>query len=384
MIRKLAFSLLALVLMIWAVGCSDNPAETTTNQTLDLDSEFGGYTASAEKPGFDDPDLVAEADADEDYDDVMLASPAVEELIADPDAGYYHIRAVWGRLCYDSTVTEVTDWTGSLAISRGVEIIRRVIRFEPGDYILERTDPALIEWHSLTTVHNDGIAVDLFVPRPKPILDSILIPEVDSLDDTIWVTVIDTTYPELEPVTLTFETGPYSYTFSMEELVSLDTIVIIDDSNVVVFHGFKLDRFPCPRGFLSGRWGYNEEDEGVFRGTWMSKRGRISGYLKGHYGENSDGLKVFFGKWISSNGKFEGFLKGIYGQHPNYHANEHAFRRSTGWFAGGIFAANGAEIGVLKGRYGSRPNKSKGFFQGRWKLRCNDITDTISNEEEGF
>ncbi|MBU8934403.1 MAG: hypothetical protein KOO62_10400, partial [candidate division Zixibacteria bacterium] len=292
---------------------------------------------------------------------------------------------VWGRLCYDSTVTEVTDWTGSLTISRGAEIIRRVIRFEPGqDFILERTDIKLIEWQSLTTVHNDGIAVDLFVPRPNPTFDTTLIPEVNSFDDTTWVTVVDTVYPELEPVTLTFETGPYSRVFSMEELITLDTIILLDDSNVVAFHAFKLDHRPCPRGFLAGKWGFNEEGEGVFRGIWMTKRGRIDGYLRGTFGENSDGLKVFFGKWISSSGEFEGFLKGLYGPHPNYHANGHAFGKGRGWFSGKIFNANRIEIGVLKGRFGSSPEDSNGFFQGRWKLRCNDATVDVSDENEGF
>jgi len=385
MIRKLAFPLLALTLLIWAAGCSDSTTEPIADGELNLDSEFGGYTANAENPGFDESDLIAEAAADEEFDDPMLCAPEVVECLADPDAGYYHIRAVWGRLCYDSAVTDVTDWTGSLTISRGVEIIRRVIRFEPRqDFILERTDPTLIEWQSLTTVHNDGIAVDLFVPRPCPTFDTTLTPEVDSLGDTAWVAVIDTVYPELEPVTLAFETGPYSRVFSMEELIGLDTVVLLDDSNVVAFHALKLDHRPCPRGFLAGKWGYNEEGEGVFRGTWLTKRGRINGYLRGHFGENSDGLKVFFGKWITTSGKFEGFLKGICGWHPNERANGQAFRRGTGWFAGGIFNANGGEIGVLKGRFGSTPDDSGGFFQGRWKLRCNDANVEASDEDEGF
>lgn len=385
MMRLLVFPLLVLTLLIWASGCSEQTTEPDTTGELNLDSEFGGYTASAESPGFGEQDLMAETEADEEYDDPMLASPDVAEYLANPDAGYYHLRAVWGRLSYDSTVTEVTDWTGSLTISRGAEIIRRVIRFEDGqDFILERTDRKLIEWQSLTTVHNDGIAVDLLVPPLRPIFDTTLVSEVDSLGDTTWVTVVDTIIPDPVPVTLAFETGPYSRTFLMDELSALDTIVRLDDSNAVAFHALKLDHLPCPRGFLAGRWGFNEDGEGVFRGTWMNKRGGIDGHLHGHFGENEHGRKVFFGKWISASGEFEGFLKGTYGWHPNEHANGQAFRRGTGWFVGKIYNSHRDEIGVLKGRYGNSPEDSRGFLQGRWKLRCNDANTEAGDDGDGF
>ncbi|MBU8933607.1 MAG: hypothetical protein KOO62_06335, partial [candidate division Zixibacteria bacterium] len=97
MIRKLAFPLLVLTLLIWAAGCSDNTTDPVTDGELNLDSEFGGYTANAENPGFDESDLIAETEADEEFDDPMLVSPDVVECLTDPEAGYYHLRAVWGR-----------------------------------------------------------------------------------------------------------------------------------------------------------------------------------------------------------------------------------------------------------------------------------------------
>ncbi len=386
MTKKLFTALLAMMLLIWFAGCSESPVEPgSLSGELNLEDEFGGYTAQIEPEGFGDVELVQEANQDEEFDDTMLLSPGVDSLIEDPDVGYYHFRAVWGQMCYDSTVTNPTDWSGSLTISRGAEIIRKVIRFELGqDYILERYAREIIEWHSITTVHNDGISVDLFIPPVRPEFDTLLIPEVDTLGDTAWVEVIDTTYPEPVPVTVTFETGPYSRTFTMDELMKLDTIVYLDDSSAVAFHALKLNRIPCPKGFLAGVWGVDVEGNKIFRGMWMDHRGVITGYLNGHYGVNENGMRVLFGKWISMSGEFEGFIKGTYGYHPNDNANGNAFRKGPGWFKANIYSADRVEIGVLKGKFRSAEGIRNGFFQGRWKLHCNDLDANISDTEEGF
>jgi len=386
MLKKLFPAILAMIVMILFAGCSENPADTgSLSGDLNLEDEYGGYTANLETEGFGDEELVLEASQDEEFDDAMLLTPGVDSLVEDPDVGYYHFRAVWGQMCYDSTVTDPTDWSGSLTISRGAEIIRRVIRFERSqDYILERYDRKIIEWNSITTVHNDGICVDLFIPPVRPEFDTLLIPEVDILGDTTWAEAIDTTYPEPEPVTVTFETGPYSRTFSMDELMKLDTIVYMDDSSAVAFHALKLNRIPCPKGFLAGIWGVNKEGQGVYRGMWMNHRGTVAGYIKGHYGVNDDGMKVMFGKWISMSGEFEGFIKGTYGYNCNDNANGNAFRKGPGWFRANIFSADRVEIGVIKGRYQGARDRNHGFFQGRWKLRCNNLDIETSDVEDGF
>lgn len=371
MLRKLLLPVLAIALL-WAVGCSDNATSPDDTQTFDLNAKFGGFTATSESPGFGDSDLLGEASEEEDFDDPLLLTPAVDSLIADPDAGFFHFRVVWGRLTYDSTVTEVTDWSGSLTISRGAEIVRRLIRFEEGqDYVLERTDPKVIEWVSATTVHHDGIAVDMFVPRPVPTFDTTEVPVVDTLGDTTWNTVVDTVYPA--PATIAFETGPYSHEFTLGDLVALDTVIYLDDSNAVAFHAFKLERVPCARGFLSGQWGTNDSGQNVFRGMWMSRHGFIDGWLQGRYGKDDNGRRVFFGKWIDRSGNFEGLLQGTYNFHPNHNARPNAFSHAGGWFKGTIHDADEMEIGVLKGRFHGpdHPNKA-GFFQGLWRLYCGD------------
>jgi len=373
MTSKLILPLAALALLLWVAGCSESPSDSTNlSEEISLEDEFGGYLATPESPGFGDAELLGEDDGNVEYDDQILLSPECDSIVRDPNAGLFHFRAVWGRLDFDPDVTEQTDWSGALTVSRGVEVIRRVIRFELGqDYILERTSRDLIEWHSKTTVHNDGIAVDIFVPRPQPVFDTTLIIDDDGLGNVDTTVIVDTLIPELEPVTVTFETGPYSRTFLLEDLVKLDTVVHLDDGNAVAFQAFQLYRMPCPRGFLAGRWGFDEEGQGVFRGVWMTHNGRISGYVKGHFGKNDDGKKVFFGKWISRNGQVEGFLKGHYGSRPHL-TNSHCYGwRSGGWMAGRIYDANRVEIGVLKGIWAASPPHARDhFFQARWRLHC--------------
>ncbi len=363
-----------LAALLLASGCSKSPADDSTAATgLNLTDEFGGYTASAEKPAFGDPTLVAEATLNEgeEYDDPILQSPGMGAVVSDTLGGFYHLRALWGRLCLDTASTDIVDWSGSLSISDGAMIIRRTIHFELGqDYIPTRTDRQLVEWVSYTTVHNDGVMIDIHVP------------------DTV----------DLAAVTLDFTTGPYTRTFALAELVALDTIVYLEDvdSNAVAFYGFQLNRRVCPHGHLMGGWGYDEDGEGVFRGTWMSRSGWVAGYLNGHFGQTDDGDQVFFGKWINRSGECEGLLRGIYGPIGNGdgfgngngngqgddHGNQN--RRHRGWFAGDVFDAAEVPIGVMKGKYSSRANRANGFFAGRWKLSCDSAATDLDTSAEGF
>ncbi len=150
----------------------------------------------------------------------------------------------------------------------------------------------------------------------------------------------------------------------------MDTIVFLEDSNAVAFHSFRLDLPHCPRGFMAGHWGVNEDGMGVFRGKWMNESGMIVGYLKGHYGQRENGENVFFGKWISANGNFEGFVRGFFQpilDDSNGEANHLTF---GGYFYGGILNAEKMLIGLMGGRFANPEDGERGFFQGRWKIGC--------------
>ena len=380
--------LVVLIAALWIGGCSENPTKTIETDTVNLVDEFGGYTTAAEQVAFGDDELLADDELEVEIDDPLLGSPEITALTSDPESGMFHLRAIWGQMPCDTTATDPIDWTGSLTITRGAEVVRRLIRFEPTqDYLLERTDRKLIEWVSQTTIHNDGIVVDLFVPPPELILDSTEIIDTSSTGDITITYVVDTL--PVEPVTVTFATGPYTRTFTLADLAALDEIIELENGASVAFHAMQVFRVQCPSGFVIGGWGHNDEGQGRFRGRLMSNRGEITGWLNGHFGQNEDGEDVLFGKWINRNGQCEGFLKGQY--EPTRHRNgdlEAGHRYSGGEFHGRIFDAERNEIGRMHGQYQSAQRRQNGFFQGRWRLGCGydreRDQDGVHNYDNGF
>lgn len=375
--------LLSALTLALVVGCSEAPEEPQIVDQPNTTDEFGGYTATNEAPAFGSPELMA-LEAEEtgvEYSDPLLATPAMAEVVNDPEARAYAVRIIWGKLRADSTVTTATDWSGSLTVNRGAEVVRRVIRFEPAtDELLPRTDRRLIEWRSLTTVHNDGLLVEVFNPlRP----DSV---RVDSVFDSDTLVSVDTTVFR-DPLTLTFATAPLTVSFTGAQLRALDTIIYVQDSCAVLIQSTQVDHRVCPRGYLAGRWGFTEDGRQVFRGAWMSARGEILGHLMGHWGVNDAGERTFWGKWIADNGRFEGFVRGRWEPHPDCAADEFAFDHAGGWFGGVIFSADRAPIGELRGRYDheSRDDAARGGrFAGKWRLRCPNLgVDDGHNERDG-
>ena len=307
--------LLVLSLFSMVLGCSVNATDSNLNSETAQDDLLRGLTATDESPGFNDPGLLAQATGEENFDDPILSQAQADELLGDDESDLYHIRIVWGRLCLNNTVSEATsvdeatyvceatDWSGSISVNRGAEIIRRVIRFEANhDLILPRADRRLIEWESTTTEHNDGIAVDILIPPPIPVIDTLEIINVTPENDTVVTMVVDITYPKEDPVEVVFETGPFSSTFTLDEISALDTIVYLDDGNTLALHGLKLDHTPCPLGFLAGEWSHTEDNENVFRDLRITSSGLVTGYIRGTYGETENGEELFRGKWISTTG----------------------------------------------------------------------------------
>ncbi len=347
MLQKLFVTVLALSLIALVGGCSN---DSTSGDVADISEEFGGFKPIDEEPAFGSAVIASEMTDDVEFDDPMLSTSEVEAVITNETADIYALRIVWGQLRFDSTVTEVTDWSGSLSVSRGAEVLRRLIKFEDGqDYILDRTDRKLIEWTSLTTVHHDGIFVNIIIPK---------------LDDTIVAT----------PETITFSTAPFEISFDIADLAALDTIYYLDDSSAVAFQSFKVERVGCPKGFLAGRWGKDEAGVNIFYGKWMSQHNILKGHLSGSWANNE-----FFGKYIDRSGKFEGLIKGKY-HTGNSFSPKH---RHAGWFRGYYYNADGNILGVLKGHYHENPKETgMGNFFGRWKNYCGQIPDIDDGMED--
>ncbi len=228
MYRKLIIMALILGLTGLFAGCSSENS-ASSDESDSIAAQFGGYEPTDEAPAFGDPMIAEEMVGDEEYVDAVAASPALDSIENTDTYDVYALRMVWGSLEYDSTIAEVTDWTGSLEVDDGAIVIRKLIRFEPGqDYILERVDRKLVEWVSFTTVHHDGVLAYVYDPPVNT----------------------DTTASEIAPKTITFSTAPFSITLTMDELAALDTIIYLDDStNAVALRACRVKPMACPRGF---------------------------------------------------------------------------------------------------------------------------------------
>lgn len=351
---QMLLALLALPLFLLAAGCGENsPADTNgtpgEEENLDLESEFGGYTATDEGVAFGDEDLAKEADDGEPADDPVEDEPEVQQLRDRLATNAYYLRIAWGMLEGDSSVTEPTDWSGSLRLDTGAIVAERILRFEPEDHIVRpRTNRELLEIVSETGPHWDGVLVTILDPE-------------------------DTLATEENKVAIAL--GPFELTLTMSELTSIDTIFDVDVAgNQVAITGGLLEDLPCERGFLSGAWIRSDFEGGAFRGRWTTVRGLGRGFMQGHWGVNDDGVNVFFGKYIGEGGEFRGLLRGRWG---------HGQNRGGGWLRGYWYDEEGAPLGTLHGAWkhewrGAPQAEAKrpdGFFHGRWKEACGPIDD---------
>jgi hypothetical protein len=346
-----------LALALWAfVGC-DNTTDTdapndisTRTQTVNLDDSYGGYNTADEQPAFGDAYLQENYGAG-----ANLAFAAVDADTTHIDRRRPHrfLMVTWGNLRADSLIDFSTDWSGSLCVENGFARPLRTIRFEDNDHLVPPPSRNCVAWVSHTKPSFDGILVSLHrVPCDSLVAAGVI---ADSLCG--------------EPISVTFDTGPLTVTFTQEELKDLHRVIPVDDAgNAVAFNTLVLMPGECPHGFLAGQWKDVEHDryDGVFRGQWVSENGLHEGFLRGVYGTNRRGEHVFFGKWISEDGTFRGLLKGRYGRNPDDVAGD-----ADGWFAGVWFNRSLTVGGGLHGVWGKGDDAEEGgFFRGAWAARC--------------
>ena len=357
--------------LMFAAGCQlfgDDPASPASapvsdepvEQVVDLDSPTGGYTATDEEPAFGEPDKFTFGRNECEYQDRYQNTWEYRKRNQFEGAKRYRLRAIWGHLersYQDSTDTECcpVDFSGYLKFNAGVVVVERTIGFEMLDYIT-RKDGSTIEWVSHTCPGVDGIQFKL-VSAPA-IEDSVI-----SVDN--------------DEVVLRIEAGPYSGSFTMDQLDSLAIMEEVDDcGNGVMINSFRITN--CPHGYMLGRWFHVEPDtiispdstetrgiiEGRFRGMWISDVGRPAGYLRGVFGKNSSGENVFFGKYVDFRGQFKGIMKGRYGSYPTQSIIDR-----LGWYKGIWLGRNAVREGYLQGDW-IADGQGHGFFHGKWGKEC--------------
>lgn len=340
-----------LALLAWLPSCRspESPAGGvdeelyTRDEVPNLDDPYGGFNLNDEAPAFGDQDLQEQFSPSSEvaYADRMEQDPRIDVINRRPIPKLY-LRITWGNLRRDSTVNFATDWSGSLTVDNGVVVLKRLIRFEPGDRILLRTARDKIEWISHTGLGFDGILVKVLpVPELQPM-----------------ATVIDSA------TVITFATEPLTVSFTFAELINIHRVIPVDSmGNAVAFDAVHLPPFPCPQGFLAGIWRDNPDTVGgIFFGKWVSADGELRGHLRGFYGVNSNGEHVFFGKYVDMSGRFRGILRGTY---------ERFGGSNMGYFQGVWINRNLRIVGDLRGIWLTDPRRQHGgFFAGHWRVRC--------------
>ena len=367
---------------VWlTLGCSSNSGVDTSGSTdLNLTSAFGGYTDSDELPAFGDATMAQALGEDPEGED--LDSNDVDSLEHDAHVQVFFLAIRWGKLEEDTVAVAPTDWSGSVEVARGVVRVLRLIRFEHmQDYIVHpRPHRQRLEWVSRTSRDFDGLLLMIISP-------------------------LDSGEAKLSSANeLVFTTGPYSRTFSTDELMNLQEIVDVGDKgNQIAFASREKHTEPCGGGPLGGIWMADRHgNNGHFFGKWMSEEGVLLGHLRGHFGTRPDGKQVFFGKYIGDDGRFHGLIRGEWGVSDDDSA--------SGWFDGVWAGRHGLAVGNLHGEWHSSAEDGglingqddghgqghghgnddehrhfdhvkwgRGFFSGWWERACEPPTDsTIS------
>lgn len=331
-------------------GCSVSSTEATDTDVIEDAGEFGEFTVGDEEPAFDDPDIAQMLTDETDFSDPVATLPEIVEAESNEGTDIFCLRMVWGNLEGDSGVANLTDWSGSLTLSRGGIVVARLIRFEPSqDYILPRYDdsgyfvPEQLRWVSQTSWHLDGLVTRVIIPP--------------SVTD--------------EVVTLTYESDQLSITFPVDQLAELDTLIIIGFGNAISFQATQFQPQGHRYGTLSGRWGRDDAGNGIFHGLWYNAAGTIAGTVRGRYGTDSTGSNIFVGKYIYNNGLFGGLLKGRWNTETQNGVG-------YGRFNGLIYNDQRVPIGSLNGHFKRGQNRTNGFFAGRWRF-CRGEHDRLED-----
>lgn len=299
-----------------------------------LTSEFGDFDTSDELPGFGDPELLAKTNEDVEVSDEVASEAEIQQAMSDGSAvPAYFLRLNWGHLQGDSTETETTDWSGSIAIDKGVLVALKTLQFEQGDYVVRpRDNRQQIDFVSITKPHRDGLAL----------------------------AIIDNDTTDLVG-TLTINAGAYSRTFSFAELDSLELIETVDDNGNEFSIASRLKSVQRAHGgFFTGRWFKRTMSSGEIKGRWISNDGLTRGFMHGYWGRSDRGVKAFAGKVISADGRFIALLAGEW----RYRQNS----QNHGEMAGRWVNRNLEQMGTFRGVWhAGRPGDRKGFFLGRWR-----------------
>ncbi len=295
------FSILAIALLVAGFGCQNDavsPASALSEQGIDLDSPTGGLSTSDEAPAFGEPDMFAAFSTEASFDDPIEKCGRADSLRA-RGARFFEFRAIWGRLAdlNDTSGADPCplDWSGTLHLNGGIIVIQRTIAFEKDDSI-SRIDSSTIAWVSHTGPHVDGIQVRLIVPSDSSFCGGCT--------------------PALE-----LSTGPYSRTFTIDELLALDVVSPVDTCGNAISITSVLAPPGCPHGQLMGAWRMTPLDSLDERRFPRERRGR-AGSVQGRMGRQGRAdRRTSEGSLRLERRRRARFLRKIHRSHRALHGN---------------------------------------------------------------
>jgi hypothetical protein len=311
-----------------APACTtDSAAPGSDPATIEaaLEQPNGGLTMTDEAPQFGGAELAAAAiEPATAFADPMQQDASVIAMDAQPDAARLRVAIVWGHLPPDPTATAVTDWSGTIAVSRGALLVRHTIGFEAAtDRLLPRPDARTVAFDSKTRPFADGLALAIVDPTPAA-----------------------------GPLTLKYTpaSGATPIVFAVADLLAGPVSVDVGTSGDRMV-AVALRHESCEHGFLRGRWHAFRDGLGGFLGQVADDDGNLVGHVRGFWGVRASGEQVFFGKYVGLGGEFRGILAGRY---------------DHGHFVG-RWLDQGGEHGRVEGRYHEGSGDAEaGHFLGRW------------------
>lgn len=165
-----------------------------------------------------------------------------------------------------------TVWDGTLSVNGAAIVnIDRTIDFEPGqDSVLPHDAVHYAAWVSETEQDFDGFVAFVFLEKG--------------------ITYI--TEPRLS-----FETGPFTISYSFSQLDDFTALYAVDNINAVAVRAVRIWTYECPRGTMDGIWvkDDNTGETGHFSGLWIEQSNDTLGYYSGQYWTTEDGRRLFNG-----------------------------------------------------------------------------------------
>lgn len=336
-------TLVVMTSLLLGVSCvgqgtsSFDAIESDESQALNaLSDPYTSLGTGDESAQFNDQEVAAVENQEEDVSDTY----APEDPAAEPAAGcnLYNLLIRWGQLTgFNAAVTNPTNWSGSISVNAGTLSVTKKVAFEFQDKVLERTDPKIINFRSVTVPHFDGLRIRY---------------EVCDTDLAALA--------EGEVATLTFNSPdvPFSKSYTVDEMQDLNDLVENVDASGDRFHAQAIHKTDLCQGTLEGQWVSKTDKYGVFKGIVVASNGIRVGYVRGLFGEQSNGDQKWIAKFISDAGKFGGILEGSY---------------ADGSFTGNIHNGEKAKIGTVDGIYVGSSTEEPGTFSANYTLDCADV-----------